>query len=1265
MDPKGIKIFRHRYGAGTTPIELNERMQAVSVTKDISGKEDMQLSMIGSFEEPQHVFTPGDFVTLEDQSGVTWSWGRVSVVRSTLKREIAGPLVHAPYAVMAQGWYDFLSRSKIHVMQVAERPSVGTLFKLADWKRIGEEISGMVTAAPGAILQHMLKRVMRIKLPESLGGGWFADEIPVVYDRDTALRYAPEFADIEPVDFGSLMPQLAMGFMETRSTDVGSLIASMFLFETSLVELVPYLSTADVPASIPLSNQSTPSTPSPPGTPISGQQRTLLGAKLGAQPVLVFRMKPFRADPLYAAAVSKIHYRPEDVEAGYLDRQLALYDEPTRRRFIQARMQARNDTTEKLFDQGMFSQITFNPTSIATLPYSYINSISRQRSDTERLNAATINAVPAATPEGTTLTDIDYLALPVAIDNQIENHGLRLRVARWNLYPPAGTQQSNDYSTYYRAVAAQVMQFYEKAYLYETGSLTMPFVHTLYFVESETRQQSTYDRAVIGLEPGRWFRTSFAGLNNTREPTPEPPPAGAVILPRAPSDEYYGYITSVTHSVQRMPSGFLTANTQVNFQRGHFSEMWDILHGINVPLGDVDKPLGGSKGGRGTRPSGDRSACSRAKAKSPHLLSPICAVSAITKPVLDTFNSGNPITSFAGNWPGSGNLLWERRDMPPAPVVNPTTPEGAGAVLAQHEYNNITYKFLPEKPPAWLYCWFLSACSVMDSAQYNEMKALVDATPASTDVVRRSRQATVWGLAACAYVIECYWRSKSGYDAVQLRIASLQRAIEAGFHKVYAAMDFYLEFPADFKGEEPGVFQMWAALTRLADAGRIPYGGRGLYVNVNPTTGVSGTAPYQANSASGRFCGHPYGGSSWTHYDIRGMWGISVKRNSKGTIIPAEATTWLATDWDGDGHDEFTEGSAYPQKNLDRAIEEKKSGVVDLRPYVLANIADPAPTQMAKPFQILRNYTGDTDRAKFAKTVSAIITARMAATGAAEIEAERAPVRDEIFNYYLEKGRGKRDRWLHEVTAKVPNMMQVYSILDIISSQPVPTQPTPPRVEPDNRFEPSTINRYGPIFISKNENEDPVSAPTLYVFGGSGINNSRPSNYMRPYVEQFIGPNHVFIASRDDIDYEGAQEFVRDELSAVTYTPRVLYIFSNGVKPIGTSPPRMFSGSDQVFYYQKIYLADAFLGSGTSVRDSITARFVKDMQMNTERYVFFYSDVYTDTGNGMTQATRNTIMAIPGLEKIFVPRDGRSPLDAHLHVNTVATAHLRNSGLLK
>ncbi len=171
-----------------------------------------------------------------------------------------------------------------------------------------------------------------------------------------------------------------------------------------------------------------------------------------------------------------------------------------------------------------------------------------------------------------------------------------------------------------------------------------------------------------------------------------------------------------------------------------------------------------------------------------------------------------------------------------------------------------------------------------------------------------SKRANVLVVAAVAYVIEAYWRQLYA-DAVIDPIAVLRANDASVNHRLGCALDFAVKVKPNAPAGQiktAGVLQTWAALTRLGNEGRIPKGGRGLYLNFE-AGGISGTTPDQAGKPSRPYrktgppsARFPAGGSTGVHYDYRGAFGFVS--SGSGT----DPTTWIAADTDGDGRDEYT-----------------------------------------------------------------------------------------------------------------------------------------------------------------------------------------------------------------------------------------------------------------------------------------------------------------------------------------------------------------------
>lgn len=242
----------------------------------------------------------------------------------------------------------------------------------------------------------------------------------------------------------------------------------------------------------------------------------------------------------------------------------------------------------------------------------------------------------------------------------------------------------------------------------------------------------------------------------------------------------------------------------------------------------------------------------------------------------------------------------------------------------------------------WLRKWFVCRC---ESAARRNLDAIFDGgrdVGVEADGFGAGLPSdNLFVAAACAYVIERYWQTV--YPDARVSVSCVWRRND-GTHAVGAAIDFAVRY-RDGAGREQWVdaVRAWAGLCFLGARARIPYGGAGLYLNVNPETGLRGLTPGEAGAPSkGK---RPPGGSSDTHYDFRGAFGVRAGSGSTA----ARPTTWIWTDWTGDGRDELALGAAYKPRTgavLDTSTTQPE---VDTAPsfYTLAQGSGAATTEDA------------------------------------------------------------------------------------------------------------------------------------------------------------------------------------------------------------------------------------------------------------------------------------------------------------------------------
>jgi|GEM_PF-3796545 len=306
-------------------------------------------------------------------------------------------------------------------------------------------------------------------------------------------------------------------------------------------------------------------------------------------------------------------------------------------------------------------------------------------------------------------------------------------------------------------------------------------------------------------------------------------------------------------------------------------------------------------------------------------------------------------------------------------------------------------------------------------------------------------QKNAYAASACMYVIQRYWRSR--YPDARIHIAGPQGWVRNSSdvsHSSTAGFDFYID-KNDGSGLRVSAGAAWASLWRLEDNGRLPRGGKGLYLNVNPggvnanPKGVSanedggGLLWGDASAGFGQYAGP--GGSSGTHYDFAGYLSnpdAAGRRNPNGQH-------WLATDWDGDGNDEleeFTDIADQGAKSVPDGWVIQSGAQTGFRRTavrledVLLNIADPDGDfeVRASRMETLAEVWPPL-RALFSKgRPTSGLGNSIPGPRAGFDESSRVATREAVREYYNVTGRDDPDLW--PPRAKVPNVMQVLAIED-------------------------------------------------------------------------------------------------------------------------------------------------------------------------------------------------------------------------------------------
>lgn len=411
-----IAVEVHRVRRGTYSADITKWLESVEWRESIGPPWGMiRLRFKAGLGEVAISDVPdsGDWIVIRrEPGGPAVSWGRVIKVGSTFVTGHRMERAVEPFDIVAESWMDFLQSVQIYAGPGVTR-EVGTLRGNEGYSKLFSAISESVRDDVGAGLAPLLKELARVYLPTTLTGGpdsaplYLGDAIKVARDAVTNGEFAPERV-IEQVPGPSLLSMGSLTSAFQGSTALG-MIQSAFGADPGMVEMFPSLE------------------------PATGAGEYSLSG-LGAVPVLVYRMRPWREEPLQSYA-------------NRLPRGVGAYVRP-----------------------GLFSAKTWDASRAHRLSHGKVTSVDFSFNDRDSVNAA------SCTPAGLNDSALRYYeaaGLPIKADKQIEDVGLRLYDVNWPFFPPLDDGESVDrfsWLQYCATLAIQAFQWHVNGDRFATGS---------------------------------------------------------------------------------------------------------------------------------------------------------------------------------------------------------------------------------------------------------------------------------------------------------------------------------------------------------------------------------------------------------------------------------------------------------------------------------------------------------------------------------------------------------------------------------------------------------------------------------------------------------------------------------------------------------------------------------------------------------------------------------------------------------------------------
>jgi hypothetical protein len=236
-------------------------------------------------------------------------WGFPDQIRAMIKvaPETGAPRVQVQ--LRAVSWFARMGRARIVVSGVTHTGfPPGTYYDVETWGRFLDPYLGDLAQAtgPGAALAGIWPALGTLELPASLGGGRLGDEIPVVWDRETCATWAPlrlpQQERVPGIAISALASVLPRG-------SVLQWVQGSFAVEPRLIELFPTLDFPSYrdPVGGVLAEDSAFDVRAAAARVLSP---SALGRALGgAQPVLLYRWRPFSLAPINSSTAAAVRAR--------------------------------------------------------------------------------------------------------------------------------------------------------------------------------------------------------------------------------------------------------------------------------------------------------------------------------------------------------------------------------------------------------------------------------------------------------------------------------------------------------------------------------------------------------------------------------------------------------------------------------------------------------------------------------------------------------------------------------------------------------------------------------------------------------------------------------------------------------------------------------------------------------------------------------------------------------------------------------------------
>lgn len=490
---------------------------------------------------------------------VTIAWGRVESIRFMMRPGQVGHVETDQVEIVCGSWINLVANSRLILAAGSVQGEKGFVYGMRQWSRFMQTfMRSLTTKKPGKLFDKLWRTMVKVRIPPALCGGitdaLIGEQIPVIWNKKMCAKYIPTRTH-QQLDLQGYAIN-AFGASRGPNGSILQLLRGAFGADQNLTEFFP---TIDYPWRREETDKAT--------------FQTAVGKALGAQPVLMYRMRPWLIHPINQKsrkAQLKDRNKSGELEGFEYEsvkstdsERTGLFQESTPYHAGQTKKvsEPKGDVTFTAADAKKDDALTGLDAEIAGMTHTPddIYAFDYMHKDSDR-----INGIYVQTPmqPNTTMQMHGAFGKPILNLHDARKNGLRMYDIDWPMFPASASGSTPLLRHKLNAVVEVGAEFFAHGEKFASGTAEL--------------------RYKPWLTPGTWQSFTPAYSEGTT--------GGLRII---------AYVETVINKFEVSDVGKIRARTTVQFIRGHIAMNVEDTHIGSDPFGYSVNSLWGEGSGLG------------------------------------------------------------------------------------------------------------------------------------------------------------------------------------------------------------------------------------------------------------------------------------------------------------------------------------------------------------------------------------------------------------------------------------------------------------------------------------------------------------------------------------------------------------------------------------------------------------------------------------------------------------------------------------------